>query len=315
MSRVIVSGASGFVGSNLTRKLLELGNEVYIFARKESKLWRLADIISQLELFTLDMEDKNSIKKALQKIRPDIVYHLGAYGGYPFQEDINTIIRSNILYSVNLMDASRMCGLERFVNVGSSSEYGPKKQPMKESDFPQPVTPYGISKLTQTQFAQYFYEQHELPIVTLRLFSVYGPYEEPGRLIFDLMTAAVRNKPINLYSPSPRRDYVFMSDVIDAFLKAAKKPDIEGKIFNIGSGKDHSVGNVVDIVNEITKKKLEVSWGSVEKKRTFDTKNKWIANINEAKKHLRWKPHFSFKKGLLETFQWYSDNIDVYKKN
>ncbi|MDE2589458.1 MAG: NAD-dependent epimerase/dehydratase family protein, partial [Patescibacteria group bacterium] len=184
MAHILITGASGFVGSNLTRELLQSNAEITIFIRKQSNLWRLQDILPRLDVNVVDMGDIESLKRIVKKIEPDIVYHLATYGGYPFQQDLETIILNNILYSVNLMHALENSSLERFVNIGSSSEYGVKSKPMLESDITEPVIPYAIAKVAQTLFSKYFFNQYKLPTVTLRLFSVYGPYEEAGRLIY-----------------------------------------------------------------------------------------------------------------------------------
>ena len=193
MSKIIVTGASGFVGANLVKKIMNK-NEIHIFTRKESDTWRLNDIKSEINVQTINFENKNKIQSVVNKIKPDYVFHLATYGGYPFQQDVNTIVDSNIQNSIYLMQSLSEYGrLEKFINIGSSSEYGPKTKPMKEIDLASPIFPYGIAKLTQTNFAKYFFIKNGLPSVTLRLFSVYGPLEEPGRLIYDIMTSVYRN--------------------------------------------------------------------------------------------------------------------------
>lgn len=314
MTRIIITGASGFVGSNLTRELLQSNAEVAIFTRKQSNLWRLQDILSRLNVNVVDMGDIESLKRIVKKIEPDIVYHLATYGGYPFQQDFETIILNNILYSVNLMRVLENIGLERFVNIGSSSEYGVKSKPMRESDIAEPVIPYAIAKVAQTLFSKYFFNQYKLPTVTLRLFSVYGPYEEPGRLIYDVMIALIHNKVLKLSSPLPRRDFIHVDDVTEALQSAAKTKNVEGEVFNIGSGKDYSVGEVLKLASNISKTKLKVLWGANEKKRSFDTTTKWVADVRKADKLLKWRPKITLKEGLERTYHWYYDHNQLYDK-
>jgi nucleoside-diphosphate-sugar epimerase len=199
-------------------------------------------------------------------------------------------------------------GVKRLINLGSSSEYGIKSKPMKETDMLEPITPYGITKVAQTLFAQYFSRQSSLPSVTLRLFSVYGPYEEPGRLIYDIMVALIQKNRLKLGSPLPRRDFIHVDDVIIALQKAAKTRGVEGEIFNIGGGKDYSVKDAVDIARDISETDLKVTWNVKDKKRTFDRNTRWVANIQKAKQLLGWKPIHSFRDGLSETYRWYRDN-------
>jgi nucleoside-diphosphate-sugar epimerase len=276
MNNILITGASGFVGSNLVRKLIKSKDNVSILVRKQSNLWRLKDVLSQIDIHFMN-EDAESLKTTILKIKPDIVYHLATYGTYPFQQNFNTIIQSNILLSINLMRILESSGgVKRLINLGSSSEYGIKSKPMKETDMLEPITPYGITKVAQTLFAQYFSRQSSLPSVTLRLFSVYGPYEEPGRLIYDIMVALIQKNRLKLGSPLPRRDFIHVDDVIIALQKAAKTRGVEGEIFNIGGGKDYSVKDAVDIARDISGTNLKVTWNVKDRKESLTvTRDGW----------------------------------------
>jgi nucleoside-diphosphate-sugar epimerase len=314
MSKIIVTGASGFVGANLVKKIINK-NEIYIFTRKESDTWRLNDIKSEINVQTINFENKNKIQSVVNKIKPDYVFHLATYGGYPFQQNIEKTVGSNVINSINLMQALTEYGkLEKFINIGSSSEYGPKTKPMKETNLAEPLLPYGITKLTQTYFAKYFFTKFGLPSVTLRLFSVYGPLEEPGRLIYDIITHTLKNKKLKLFSKKAKRDFIFVDDVIDAIEKTSKTPNIEGEIFNVGSGKEYSIEDVINIVQSKLKKDLKVSWGNIEKQRSFETNDHWIANILKTKKEIKWNPKINFENGLEKTFEWYENNTNIYKR-
>ena len=233
---------------------------------------------------------------------------------YPFQTSIQKITQVNILNTINLFESLSKCNnLKLIINFGSSSEYGPKSTSMNESDEAIPITPYGISKLTQTKFAKFYSKNMNLPIVTLRLFSVFGPFEEPGRLIFDIMTSVIKGKTIELSSPFPRRDFVYVSDVIQAIETAIHAKNIIGEIFNIGTGVMRSVQDVVNNVLEIAKSNNKISW-KIKQKRVFDDMTPWVSDTEKTKKILKWEPKYSFSDGLSLTYKWYLNNQQIWDK-
>ena len=290
-------------------------NELTILIRENSDLWRINDLLPKIQTIKTDFSNYEKLEKLISDVDPNFVYHLGAYGSYPFQTSIQKIAHVNIINTINLFESLSKCNnLKLIINFGSSSEYGPKSNPMNENDEAIPTTPYGISKLTQTKFAKFYSENMNLPIVTLRLFSVFGPFEEPGRLIFDIMTSIIKGKTIELSSPFPRRDFVYVSDVIEAIETITTAKNIVGDIFNIGSGVMHSVEDVVNIALEIAKSDNRISW-EVKQKRVFDDMTPWVSNIEKTKKILKWEPKYSFTDGLALTHKWYLNNQQIWDKD
>jgi nucleoside-diphosphate-sugar epimerase len=316
MSNILITGATGFIGSNLARTLSKSGDRISIFLKRQPNLWRLKDIISQFDTYVVDISNPDMIKQKIMKIKPDIVYHCATYGVYPFQKDLNTIIQTNVIGSANLMQVlAKYNDLEKFINIGSVFEYGPKLKPAKETDIVKPVTTYGIAKVAQTHLAQYFALANNLPTVTLRIFTTYGTYEERGRLIPDIMFALIRKTHLNLACPAARRDFIYVDDVINALIKTAKTRGIEGEIFNIGGGREYNVQEIVDLAQEISQTNLRIS-SDYKKQLEFDrivgTKTVF-ANIEKARKVLSWKPKYSIKEGLKKTYDWYKKNIQLYR--
>lgn len=315
MTTHLITGGSGFVGSNLIRTLIKKkNNELTLLTRNDSDLWRINDLLSKINVVKTDLSNYKVLQDKISRINPDFVYHLGAYGGYPFQTIKQKIFQVNIINSVNLFQSLSKCdNLKLIINFGSSSEYGNKSVPMKEDDECNPNTPYGISKLTQTKIAQFYNKNEKLPITTLRLFSIFGPFEEPGRLIYDIMNAIIKEKPIELSSPFPRRDYVFVNDLIDAIEIITKSKNTKGEIFNIGSGKMHSVEDVVNTILKITKSENKILW-NVKQKRVFDDKIPWSSNTEKMKKELKWEPRHTFTEGLQLTYEWFLNNQKIWDK-
>ena len=153
-----------------------------------------------------------------------------------------------------------------------------------------------------------------MPAVTLRIFTPYGIFEEPGRLISDVMVATLKKKPLEIFSRKAKRDFVYIDDVTHALIKASKKSGIEGEIFNIGSGNGTSVEELVNLVCKITNTNLEVSWSDEKQRKHDKTGTNGFADLQKVKK-IGWKPEVSLESGLKITYDWYKKNLDLYQNN
>jgi len=224
------------------------------------------------------------------------------------------MIKTNVHGTLNLFSKLSNQNLKRVVNIGSVFEYGLKQnnRGFLETDSLNPLTFYGITKLAQTNIAQYFFKSKSLPVTTLRLFTPYGKFDEKGRLISDIMFAINENKKIVISSPESVRDFIFIDDVIDALIKSSEIPNIGGQIFNIGTGKSNSVKKIVEICKKKSKTNKNISVVDT-KKRDYDLSGgKGYANINKAKKILQWKPQNSIDQGLEKSYKWYQKNYHMY---
>jgi len=311
--RVLITGSTGFIGANLTREFLKLGFEVYIFTRVTSNKWRLSDILKDVKEYCVDLSDRERLEKIILDIKPEIILHTAVYGGYPFQKNTDKIMQTNIVGTVNILSACSRVGFDIFVNTGSSSEYGTKHSPMRETDLLEPNNDYGVSKASATLFCQTKAKSEKLPIVTLRLFSPYGCYEEPTRLIPSVIVACLRGENPKVSSPDPVRDFIFIEDIMDAYVKVIEtKKEIEGEIFNIGYGRQYSVGEVVSRIIELTGNRVKPEWKSIPNPR-FEPIT-WVADISKAKRFLNWQPRHDFEKGLEKTIKWFEKNMPLYKE-
>ena len=312
---ILITGGSGFIGANLARALAAGTDRIFICARKKSDMWRLQGLDKAISIQYADMMDAESIRLAVLATRPNIVYHLATFGAYSYQKDTETIMRTNILGSVALFEALRETeSASSIINVGSTSEYGFKENPMKEIDILEPNTTYGVAKAAQTHFATMYASVYQLPVITLRLSLVYGPYEEAGRLIPDIMEALVKNETLKLASPEPRRDFVFVEDVVLALQKAVERAQVPGSIFNIGSGVDYSVHDVVKKACSVIGRQVPLRWGSEDKKRSYNAAVNWIADVSKAREQLCWQPIHTLEGGLLKTYTWYNENTHFYNQ-
>ena len=312
MSTVLITGASGFIGANLVRNLINTKDQIHILIRKQSNLWRLNNIISECNVHFVDISKIDEVRNMISKVKPEIVYHCATFGVYPNQKDASKMEQTNVTGTLNLLTSlHENSELERLVNLGSVSEYGSKSNSIKETDPTQPFDPYSVTKVSQTKLVEEYSHQKKLPAVTLRIFTPYGIFEEPGRLISDLMVATVKKKPLKIRSRKSKRDFVYIDDVTSALIKASNKPGIEGEIFNIGSGSATSVEDLVNLVCKITDTNLEVSWPDENQKESDEMNANGFADIQKAKK-IDWKPEVSLKDGLSKTYEWFLQNIKLY---
>jgi len=228
---ILITGATGFVGANLARFFVSKGLKVNIIIRKNSNIWRIKDIIHKTNTHYVDLRDKTKLKKIIQKIKPKSIFHLATYGAYSYQSDLK-LIKSTILNgTINLLHECKKFKFNIFLNSGSSSEYGFKKNKMSENSLLKPNSLYAVFKSAVTLFCQYEAVTNKLPIITVRPFHVYGQFEEPSRLIPTVIKNLLNNKSSKLVSSNIARDMIFIDDVIDLYLLIASKPSTKGEIF------------------------------------------------------------------------------------
>ncbi|MBN1259328.1 MAG: GDP-mannose 4,6-dehydratase [Anaerolineae bacterium] len=301
--RVLVTGATGFVGAHLVRRLLEAHEDVHILIRPSSNLWRLQEIETQIKKHSGDLADAEGIHDIVTEIQPQVIYHLATLGAYPFQKDAEAIIRTNIFGAWNLLKACAGIDYEVFVNAGSSSEYGSKRFAMRETDVLEPNSYYAVSKSAQSLLCQHLARSENRPICTLRLFSVYGYYEEPTRLVPTLIRRCLNGQDLSMTSRYTARDFVFVDDVIDAFLQTEALAKAGPAIINVGTGVQHTLEDIVAQILTITGARVGVHWGEMEP-RIWDT-DTWVADITQSRRLLNWTPKTSLDEGLRLTVAWF----------
>ena len=313
--KILITGVTGFVGANLLRKLIDSKNDIHIIIRSTSNLWRINDIIDKVNTHICDLTNRENVENLVLKIKPQIIFHLAVYGGYQFQKESLKIINTNLIGTINLLDACCEIGFECFINTGSSSEYGIKNKPMSENDLLEPINEYGIAKAAATLYCQAIGRKKNLPIFTLRLFSPYGYYEGSTRLIPYLIISCLRGSDLNLANPYAVRDFNFVEDVIDAFIETYNNKEniFPGDIFNVGNAEQHSVQEVFELVKRLTGYKEEPHWGKA-KLRDSDNAKVWIADNDKVKKIIGWKPLHNIENGLKKNIEWFEKHLYLYEK-
>ena len=302
---VLVTGGAGFVGSSIARRLVDQGADVHLLFRPGSDLWRIRDYQSRSHLHEADLLDEPRTRKVFLSVNPEAVLHLAAYGGHPDERDADRILRTNILGFWNVLRACEPTRCELVVNAGSSSEYGFKSHATRETDLLEPNSFYAVSKGAATLLGRYASGLGRCSIATLRLFSVYGPYEEPSRLIPTLIQRSLLGQPLDLVDPETGRDFVFIDDVVQAFTSWDRLRDLKGDPVNIGSGIQSTVRRALETVLELTGSQSLVRWNRMPP-RIWDT-NIWVSDISQARARLDWTPIVSFREGIKRTIDWYRE--------
>ncbi len=304
MKRVIVTGGSGFVGANLARRLVHDGHEVHLFVRKGYRPWRIDALRAKARIKETDLSDAETLARHVADIRPDWVFHLAAHGAYPDQTELRRMVDTNIVGTMNLVAACLKTGFQAFINTGSSSEYGFQDHAPSETERLEPNSHYAVTKASATLFCRYTAQRHGVRLPTLRLYSVFGPYEEPTRLIPALIVKGLRGALPPLTNPDTARDYVYIEDVIDAFLLAATQPTREpGAVYNVGTGVQTSLREVVEVARSVMGIAVEPQWGAMAD-RSWDT-SVWVADNRKIQAELGWRPRHPFEQGFRLTADWF----------
>ncbi len=308
---IIITGCTGFVGANLAKRLVNDGHNVHLFVRQEYKDWRIKNILPYVQVHRINLLDLELLRNIVAGIRPDWVFHLAAYGAYSWQGDLSLAVQTNFLGTVNLVEACRSAGFEVFINTGSSSEYGFKDHAPVETEGVDPNSYYAVTKASATLFCRYTAKRYNLYIPTLRLYSVYGPYEEPNRLIPTIILHGLKDLLPPLVDPEIGRDYVYMRDVEQAYLLlASQSVEMSGEIYNLGTGIQTSLREVVNVARRVFNLSVEPQWGTMPK-REWDT-TIWRAN-NANLLGAGWQPEFTFEQGFRLTVDWFQNHPELLK--
>ena len=308
MTKSLVTGALGFVGANLVRALINRGDEVHAWVRSDSEIWRLKDIQDKFTLHKGDVSSLDDCKNIVSGVKPELVFHLAHYGGMAGQSDSQKIREVIIDGTSNLYKACQEVGSVRaIVNAGSSSEYGMQREPMKETTLPQPNTEYGLAKLWATLYGEYLRINKNMPITTLRLFGVYGPYEASFRLFPQVILNFMRGTSPTLSNPATVRDFVYVDDVVDALMLAPDKPK---GVFNIGTGVQTSIGDVVEMMSKEIGFKGKLVWND-NVGRSFDSQF-WKADMSYTHSIWKWQAKVSVRDGVQKNVEWFLKNKDLY---
>jgi len=307
MKACLVTGGAGFIGSHLVEELVKRGQRVrvldnFLTGKKEN----LELVIDKIELIEGDIRDLATCQKAVQGM--DNVFHLAAFVSVPGSVKdplLNDAI--NVTGTLNLLWASREAKIQKFIFASSTAVYGDDPNlPKREGREGSPLSPYALSKLMGEKYCQLFWRLFNLPTISLRYFNVFGPRQDPfsayAAVIPSFITRALSSQNLTIFGDGEQsRDFIYVTDVVEANLLASEARNVSGEVINIACAEKTTINSLVAQLGEILGKKISPQY---EKSRLGDIRHS-LADISRAKKMLKYEPRFTFKEGLEKTVAWF----------
>ncbi len=308
---VLVTGAGGFIGSHLTERLVGAGARVRAFLRYNSqgtKGWleeASPEITSHLEVVWGDLRDADAVRRAVSGV--GLVFHLGALIAIPYSyQNPTDFFQTNVLGTLHIATACRDCSVERLVHTSTSEVYGTAQIiPMTEEHPLVGQSPYSASKIGADQVVESFIRSFELPAVILRPFNTYGPRQSERAVIPTIIRQALHTDTIRLGSVEPTRDFVYVSDTVEAFLHAAMESSLLGQTAHFGTGQETSIRQLVEIVREIAGRELPVTQDDVRLRPARSEVTRLVCDATRFKSLCGWRPQVSIADGLKRAYSFY----------
>ena len=299
---ILVLGASGFVGANLLKMLLRYRQDAF-GTSSHASAWRLEGTSAE-NVFAGDLLVEYNLSKLLDTVKPRTVFDCVAYGAYSFETDARLIYRTNVDFTACLIEELRRRSVHRYIHAGSSSEYGDHASGPTEDVPLRPNSHYSVSKCAAAGIIYYAGKKMGFPGANLRLYSIYGPYEDSSRLVPTVVAKGAKSTWATFVAPDIARDFVFVDDACEAFVDAALnlRQHTFGDSFNIGSGVQTTIGEFALCCKETFK--LDGDPPFTMPKRAWDLPA-WFADPRKAKDELQWSARTSLRDGLQKTIEWY----------
>ena len=316
---VLVTGAGGFIGSHLVERLVAEGAKVRAFVRYNSRgdiglLNQLsADALRKMEIIGGDIRDSSAVLDAAQTV--DLAFHLGALISIPYSYlHPREVAESNFLGTLNVLMACRQNKTARMIHASTSEVYGTARYaPMDESHPLQGQSPYSASKIGADKLVESFYCAYDLPVVTVRPFNTFGPRQSGRAVVPAIITQALAGETIQLGNLDTRRDFTYVDDTVDGFIKAAEAPGIEGQAFNLGTGQEIRVGELAAKILQMIGRQVELKKEAARLRPDKSEVVRLLSDNSLARQKLKWKPCVTLDEGLARTIEWIRSHLDLYK--
>ncbi|MFZ3101140.1 MAG: SDR family NAD(P)-dependent oxidoreductase [Desulfitobacteriaceae bacterium] len=317
--QILITGAGGFIGSHLTEALVKAGAKVRVFIRYNSMNGQgnLADLdhslLENVEVIAGDLRDSDVVDKAVSGC--EFVFHLGALVGIPYSyKNPREVVETNVLGTFNVLTAAREHQVNRVIHTSTSEVYGSALYvPIDESHPLQGQSPYSASKIGADKLAESFYAAFDLPVVTIRPFNSYGPRQSARAVIPTMITQALTSEEIKLGNTEILRDFTFVTDTAEGFMAAALNEKAVGKVINIGSGQEVSIGQLAQIIVNKVQHPIPISLDVKRLRPGRSEVTRLLADNQLAKDVLSWEPRVSIEEGIERTIVWIAAHLNRYQ--
>jgi NAD dependent epimerase/dehydratase len=322
--KILITGADGFIGSHLTERLIDLGYNVRALTYYNSfSSYGWIDTFSseklaKLEVFPGDIRDPSSVRNAMKDC--EIIFHLAALIAIPYSYTApDSYIDTNVKGTLNILNAARDLNVKKIIVTSTSETYGTAKYvPIDESHPMQGQSPYSASKIGADQLAWSFFNSFSLPITILRPFNTYGPRQSARAIIPTIISQILsKQKEIRVGSLYPTRDFTFVLDTVEGFIKMAKSDNNLGEFVNIGMNEEISIGDLIKKIQKLTNNTAPIIEEDQRKRPEKSEVYRLWADNTKAKSLIGWEPKYTLDDGLKKTIEWFSipDNLKQYKAN
>ena len=320
--KILVTGADGFIGSHLTEELVREGYSVRAFVMYNSfGHWGWLEqsppeIKKAVEIMAGDIRDRAFVLKAVVGV--DYLFHLASLIAIPYSYQAEeSFVDTNVKGTLNLLQAARETGVEKFFHTSTSEIYGSARQiPMDENHPVSGQSPYAATKIAADAMAEAFHRSYDIPLTVLRPFNTYGPRQSARAIIPAIITQiAAGKKEIRLGSLAPKRDFTFVEDIARAFTAAVEKDNLNGEVINIGSGEDIAIGELAEKIAGLMRKSVKIVRDPERVRPDKSEVQQLVCDRSKAERLLGWRPETALDDGLEKTIAWFSEekNLAGYK--
>ncbi|MCC6658326.1 MAG: SDR family NAD(P)-dependent oxidoreductase [Rhodocyclaceae bacterium] len=315
--RVLVTGAGGFIGSHLAERLAELGAHTRAMVRYTSDgNWGWLDSSPRkgdMEVMLGDIRDRDSVRQAMRDV--DQVFHLAALIAIPYSYHApDSYVQTNVVGTLNVLQAARDSGIERVVHTSTSEVYGTAHYvPIDENHPLQGQSPYSATKIAADKMAEAYFLSFGLPVTTVRPFNTYGPRQSARAIIPTVITQCLSGNVVRLGNLNPTRDLNFVSDTVEGFLRIAASQQSVGKVINLGSGREISIGELAMLIARQIGREVTIECEEQRIRPKGSEVERLLADTKLARNLADWAPDIALEDGLGRTIEWVRANADRFR--